>query len=64
MKTKNIKFTKREAEVVMGAIDLAVKENGVPDCCEKCFNAFWSAVEKLDTAFDLGVMADESEDVA
>jgi len=64
MKTKSIKFTKREAEVVMGAIDLAVKECGVPDCCEKCFKAFWSAVEKLDTAFDLGVMADESEDVA
>lgn len=55
MKTKNIGLTKREAEVVMTAIDLAVQEFGVPDC-PKCLKAFWSAVRKLDEAFDLGAI--------
>lgn len=59
MKTKSIKLTKREAEVVMTAIDLAVQEFGVPDC-PKCLKAFWSVVRKLDETFELGALPQEA----
>ena len=60
MKTKSVKLTKREAEVLMTAVDFAVQELGVPDC-QKCLKAFWSVVRKLDETFELGALPQEVE---
>lgn len=51
---KQVVLTKREAEALMTAADLAVHVYGAPDC-PKCARAFFSAVEKIDVAFKLGV---------
>lgn len=59
MRAKEVRLTKREAEVLMSGIELAVSEFGTPDC-PKCEKAFWSAIKKIDATFSLGVLSDES----
>jgi hypothetical protein len=53
-KQKIVRLTKKEAAAIMTGLDLAVKHAGPPEC-EKFAKVFFSAVEKLDKAFKLGV---------
>ena len=56
---RSVCLTKREAEALMAAVDMAVHVYGTPDC-PKCERSLFSAVRKLDVTFSLGV-TDESQ---
>lgn len=58
---KLIRLAKREAEVLMTAMDMAIHVYGPPEC-PKCEKSFFSVVEKLDSAFSLGVIGENRND--
>lgn len=56
-KTRQIRLTESEAKVLMMSMEMAVRVYGTPES-RKYEKAFFSVVEKLDAAFEMGVLDD------
>ncbi len=55
-KTVAVHFTKREAEALFSALDTLFEEYPGGPSCPKCAKALWRAIQKIDEAFEFGVL--------
>lgn len=58
-KEKTIRLTKREAVALLDSLEMAMAHFGPPRC-RQCAKPLFSAVEKLDEAFQLGITTNDN----